>query len=52
MSRSRPLRYTLAPALAFVVILLATGDGNGQGQSNPPPLTFRQGQSMYIVAFC
>lgn len=39
----------LAPALAFVVIILAAGAGNGQ--SSPQPLTFRAGQSMYIVAF-
>lgn len=39
----------LAPTLAFVIILLAAGPGNGQ--SNRPPLTFRAGQSMYIVAF-
>jgi hypothetical protein len=39
----------LAPALASVIIILAAGPGNGQ--SNPPPLTFRAGQSMYIVAF-
>lgn len=39
----------LAPALGFVIIILAAGPGNGQ--SNPPPLTFRAGQSMYIVAF-
>ena len=39
----------LAPTLAVVIIILAAGPGNGQ--SNPPPLTFRAGQSMYIVAF-
>ena len=39
----------LAPALAFVIIILAADSGNGQ--SNQPPLTFRAGQSMYIVAF-
>ncbi len=39
----------LAPALAFVIIILAADPGNGQ--SNPPALTFRAGQSMYIVAF-
>ena len=39
----------LAPALAFVIIVLAAGLSNGQ--SNPPALTFRAGQSMYIVAF-
>jgi hypothetical protein len=39
----------LAPALAFVTIILAAAPANGQ--SNPPPLTFRAGQSMYIVAF-
>jgi hypothetical protein len=57
MSRSRQHRYEqsfkrvsyLAPALAFVIIVLGAGSGNGQ--SNPPPLTFRSGQSMYIVAF-
>jgi len=58
MSWSRLRRYDqtslkrtfgLAPALAFVIIILAAHPGNGQ--SNPPPLTFRAGQSMYIVAF-
>ncbi|HEV2915275.1 MAG TPA: hypothetical protein VGX92_18495 [Pyrinomonadaceae bacterium] len=39
----------LAPALAFVIIVLAAHHGNGQ--SPPPPLTLRAGQSMYIVAF-
>ncbi len=39
----------LAPALAFVIIILAAGPGNGQ--SNPPTSSFRAGQSMYIVAF-
>lgn len=39
----------LAPALAFAIIILAPDVSNGQ--SNPPPLTFRAGQSMYIVAF-
>lgn len=39
----------LAPALAFVIIIFAAASGNGQ--SNPRPLTFRSGQSMYIVAF-
>ena len=39
----------LAPALAFVIIILAADSGNGQ--SNQPPFTFRAGQSMYIVAF-
>ena len=58
MSRSRQHRHDqtnlkstsyLAPVLAFVIIMLAVGPGNGQ--SNPQPLTFRAGQSMYIVAF-
>lgn len=58
MSRSRQHWYQLtvtqtsylAPALAFVIIILAVTPGNGQ--TNPPaPLTFRPGQSMYIVAF-
>jgi hypothetical protein len=40
---------SLAPALALVFVILAAGTGNGQ--SNPPALTFRAGQSMYIVAF-
>lgn len=46
-------RY-LAPVLVFVLIFVAAGPGNGQSnsaQTNPAPLTFRQGQSMYIVAF-
>ena len=37
----------LAPA--FVVIILAAISSNAQ--SNPPPSTFRSGQTMYIVAF-
>ena len=41
--------FYLTPVLAFVIIILAAGPGNGQ--SNPQPLTFRAGQSMYIVAF-
>jgi hypothetical protein len=53
MSSFRQHRYKcatyLAPALAFVIIILAARPGHGQ--SNPPPLTFRSGQSMYIVAF-
>jgi hypothetical protein len=55
MPRSRPLQTdfsktsALVPALAFVIILLASGIANGQ--SNPPPQTFRAGQSMYIVTF-
>ena len=43
------LTFNLAPALAFVIIILAAGHGNAQ--SNPTPFTFRSGQSMYIVAF-
>jgi hypothetical protein len=46
---SRKKTYGLAPALAFVFILVVAGPGNGQ--SNPSPSTFRAGQSMYIVAF-
>ena len=42
-------RSRLAPALAFVIIILAAGPGNGQ--SKPQSLTFHSGQSMYIVAF-
>ena len=45
MSRTRHL----APFLAIVIIILSAGLSNGQ--SNPQPLTFRRGQSMYIVAF-
>jgi len=41
--------YTIAPALAFVIIILTAAVSNGQ--SNSRPLTFRSGQSMYIVAF-
>jgi len=40
-------RSRLAPALAFVIIILAAGPGNGQSK----PQTFHSGQSMYIVAF-
>jgi hypothetical protein len=39
----------LAPALAFLIIILAAAIGNGQ--TNAPPLTFHAGQSLYIVAF-
>lgn len=39
----------LTPALAFIIVILAADPG--YGQSNPPPSTFRTGQSMYIVAF-
>src|SRR6185436_7049566 len=50
MSRFR--RYEtasyLAPALAFVIIILAADSGNAQSNQ---PFTFRAGQSMYIVAF-
>lgn len=41
--------FNLAPALAFVIIILAAVAANGQ--ANPATPTFRQGQSMYIVAF-
>ena len=55
MSRPRPHTYKqtlkrspyLAPALAFVIIILAAGTGNGQ--SKPPVL--HSGQSVYIIAF-
>ena len=46
---SRKSASCLAPALAFVIILLAAGPGNSQ--TNPPAFTFRPGQSVYIVAF-
>jgi hypothetical protein len=49
MSRQHYTLEWLAPALAFVIIILAAGQGNAQ--SNSRPLTFRSGQSMYIVAF-
>ena len=49
MSRSRQHMSYLTPALVFLIIILAARPGNGQ--SNPSPLTFRSGQSMYIVAF-
>src|SRR5690349_17342673 len=54
MSRSRQHTQvlslkSLAPVLTFVVILLAAAPGDGQTTSQP--LTFRAGQSMYIVAF-
>jgi len=39
----------LGRALAFLVIILAAVAANGQ--STPEPLTFRRGQSMYIVAY-
>ena len=37
----------LVPVLAFVILFA----GSGNAQSNPPVSTFRQGQSVYIVAF-
>lgn len=46
---SLTLTSCLAPVLAFVIIILAAEPG--KGQSNPPPFTFRAGQSIYIVAF-
>jgi hypothetical protein len=54
MSRSRqPQTFKsascLGRALAFLVIILAAVPTDAQ--SNPQPLTFRQGQSMYIVAY-
>lgn len=39
----------LAPALAFLIIILTADTGNAQ--STPPPSRLRSGQSMYIVAF-
>ena len=36
-------------AFAFLTIILVAHQANGQ--SNSQPLTFRAGQSMYIVAF-
>jgi hypothetical protein len=41
--------FRLAPALAFIILIMAADASNGQ--SNPPPLIFRAGQYMYIVAF-
>ena len=49
MSRQHYTLKRLAPALAFVIIILATGPANAQSNSRPP--SFRSGQSMYIVAF-
>ena len=59
MSRSRPPGYDqilkrttyLAPALVFVIIILAAGVNAQSTRPSPTPLTFRQGQSTYIVAF-
>jgi len=42
-------RSYLAPALAFLIALLAAVPA--YAQSNASPFTFRAGQSMYIVAF-
>lgn len=50
MSRHQPTlkrAFHLAPALAFVIIILAAN--TGYAQSNPQG--FRSGQSMYIVAY-
>jgi len=57
MSRLRRFPYQqtrkrtsyLVPVLPFVIIILAAD--YSFGQSNPRPLSFRGGQSMYIVAF-
>ena len=57
MSRPRPHWYELnlrrasylAPALAFVIIILSASPGNAQ--TNPSTFAFRAGQTMYIVAF-
>jgi len=46
---SRKIMFYFAPALAFVIIILAAGPANSQ--SNNAPFTFRAGQSVYIVAF-
>lgn len=51
-SITRKTASRLAPALGFVIIILAAGAGNAQSTpSNPQPFSFRAGQSMYIVAF-
>ncbi len=39
----------LVPVLAFVIIILSADVG--KAQANSAPFSFRQGQSMYIVAF-
>jgi hypothetical protein len=57
MSGSRRLRYQPTPsrtsystlALAFVIIILAAHPSNGQAIPAPP--AFRNGQSLYIVAY-
>lgn len=46
---SRKTTSCLAPALAFVIIILIATPGSGQ--ANPPPANLSAGQSMYIVAF-
>ena len=48
MSRSRRHRYEfILIALAFIILTASPSNG----QSNPQSAGFRQGQSMYIVAF-
>ena len=47
--RSLKSKSRITPLLAFVIIIFAAH--TGKGQSNPRPLTFHAGQSMYIVAF-
>lgn len=37
----------LVPAMAIIILAA----GYGRAQSNPQPMTFRSGQSLYIVAF-
>jgi hypothetical protein len=46
---SRKFYARLAPALAFVFVLAAASVA--EAQSAPQPFGFRQGQSIYIVAF-
>lgn len=49
MSRSRQHRLKRASYLASIILIMAANGANAQ--SNPQPLTFHSGQSMYIVAF-
>ena len=46
---SRKFYARLAPALAFVFVLAAARAA--EAQTAPQPFSFRQGQSVYIVAF-
>jgi hypothetical protein len=53
MSRARQHRskLTLKTVSYFPLVIIFLAAAAGNGQANPPRMTFRSGQSMYIVAF-